>query len=218
MSSPERSDLRQGRLPAALMIAATVIAVSGCTVQPLYYAKPAEGPITSSIGTELSAVAIKPPTNRIGQEVRNHLIFLFGGGKGQPAVPRYTLSLVVVAVTDSTATIQVNDQDEPTAAILTAHAGYKLTDSTGRVVGAGDRQFTSSYDVPRQEFAAVRAQIDAENRAARELAELVRLAVAQDLARGPRPPAADAAATAGDAVEVKPAAPTARTPKPKSSG
>jgi LPS-assembly lipoprotein len=53
------------------------------------------------------------------------------------------------------------------------------------VVSNGDRQFSASYDVPRQEFAAVRAQRDAENRAARELAELLRLAIAQDLSRAP---------------------------------
>jgi LPS-assembly lipoprotein len=50
-------------------------------------------------------------------------------------------------------------------------------------VASGRRQITSQYDIPNQEFAAYRAQRDAENRAARELAELVRLAVAQDLAR-----------------------------------
>ena len=64
-------------------------------------------------------------------------------------------------------------------------ATYKLVDSTGKLVSNGDRQFSASYDVPRQEFAAFRAQRDAENRAARELAELLRLAIAQDLSRAP---------------------------------
>ena len=48
-------------------------------------------------------------------------------------------------------------------------------------MSTGRRQIASSYDIPRQEFAAVRAERDAENRAARELAELLRLALAQDL-------------------------------------
>ncbi len=67
-------------------------------------------------------------------------------------------------------------------------ASYTLTDSKGTVVANGNRQFAASYDVPRQEFAALRARIDAENRAARELAELLRLALAQDLAMGPASP------------------------------
>ena len=71
-------------------------------------------------------------------------------------------------------------------------ASYRLSDSKGTVVATGNRQFAASYDVPRQEFAAYRAQIDAENRAARELAELLRLALAQDLAKAPASPAAPA--------------------------
>lgn len=171
---------------AALLIA--VAAVSGCTVQPLYSAAPAGGTITGSISGELSSIAVKPVNNRVGQEVRNHLIFLFNGGQSQPAQPRYTLDLRVASISEATATTQINDQNEPTAALLTATAGYTLTDSAGTVVSSGSRQFMASYDVPEQEFAAYRAQLDAENRAAREVAELVRLAVAQDLAK-PKPPA-----------------------------
>jgi len=173
-------------LAAALLSAAA--AASGCTVQPLYSAAPAGGTVTGSIGGELSAIAVKPVGNRVGQEVRNHLIFLFNGGQGQPAQPRYTLDLRVASISEATATTQINDQNEPTAAILTATAGYTLTDSAGAVVSTGSRQFMASYDVPEQEFAAYRAQLDAENRAAREVAELVRLAVAQDLSK-PKPPA-----------------------------
>jgi LPS-assembly lipoprotein len=41
----------------------------------------------------------------------------------------------------------------------------------------------SSYDISTQQFAAYRALRDAEDRAARELADLLRLAIAQDLAK-----------------------------------
>jgi len=40
----------------------------------------------------------------------------------------------------------------------------------------------SSFDVPQQEYAAIRAQANAQSRAARELAEFLHLAIAQDLA------------------------------------
>lgn len=185
MWSPERMVAGTGRIPAlALLLAA--LAVAGCTVRPLYSdSAPAGSMVTGSIGAELSTIAIKPVGNRVGQEVRNHLVFLFGGGKGEPASPRYTLDLRVSAYSESTANIQVNEQNEPTAALMNASAVYTLTDSSGKVVSSGSREFRSSYDVPRQEFAAYRAQIDAENRAARELAELVRMAIAQDLAKPP---------------------------------
>jgi LPS-assembly lipoprotein len=180
------------RVPASViaLAAAALLAVSACTVQPLYSAAPApaSGTVTGSIGGDLSTIAIKPVGERVAQQVRNRLIFLFAGGKGQPATPRYTLDLSVTSISEPTANIQINRQNEPTAAILTTRATYRLTDATGKPFSQGNRQSQASYDVPRQEFAAVRARIDAENRSARELAELIRLAVAQDLARGPYPP------------------------------
>ena len=67
---------------------------------------------------------------------------------------------------------------------MTLTASYTLTDAkTGAVITAGKRAITSSFDRPRQEFASYRAQIDAENRAARELAEALQLSIAQDLVR-----------------------------------
>jgi LPS-assembly lipoprotein len=175
-------------LAAVVLLAGGLAAVSGCTVEPLYSAAPASGAVTGSIGGDLSTIAIKPATNRVEQEVRNNLIFLFGGGQGEPANPRYSLDVNVSTSSEATANIQINRENEPTAAILTAYASYRLTEADGTVFSTGDRQFAASYDVPRQEFAAVRARRDAENRAARELAELVRLAVAQDLKRGPHAP------------------------------
>jgi LPS-assembly lipoprotein len=200
MWSPEpMSRRRTWRTAAALaIVGGALMAVAGCTVEPLYMAAPAPSSAspTGSIGSDLSTVAIKPVTDRVGQQVRNQLIFMFGGGKGQPAAPRYSLTLSVIASSEPTANIQINNENEPTAAILTASASYVLTDAGGQVFSQGSRQFQSSYDVPRQEFAAVRARIDAEDRAARELAELLRLAVAQDLKRGPyTPPPGPPAAT-----------------------
>ena len=55
--------------------------------------------------------------------------------------------------------------------------------TSGEVVASGSRQIMSSYDVPRQEFAAYRARLNAEDRAARELAELLNLAIAQKLSK-----------------------------------
>lgn len=190
MSSSEQMNPRPARrtmLAALVLAAAAAVAVSGCTVRPLYSdAGYSGGGPTGSVGAALSTISVKPATNRVGQEVRNHLIFLFNGGKGEPANPSYTLTLFASATSEATANIQVNDQNEPTASLMTASGNYTLTDSAGKVVATGSRQYMSSYDVPRQEFAALRAARDAENRASRELAELIRMAVAQDLAKAGR--------------------------------
>jgi LPS-assembly lipoprotein len=192
MSSPEQGKRFTARRPFLAAVALTIAAlatVTGCTVRPLYsdagYSAGGASTVTGSIGSQLSTIAIKPVANRIGQQVRNNLIFLFGGGKGEPANPRYTMDLAVSSISEATTTIQINNQNEPTSAILTAFGAYTITDSNGKVVATGNRQLMASFDVPRQEFAAYRAQLDAENRAARELAELIRLAVAQDFAKRP---------------------------------
>jgi len=182
MSLPERTK-RHAPAAIALLLAAAV--ATGCQVRPLYSEGPAaaDGSSTST-SAELASIAVKPVQTRYAQEVRNRLIFLLSGGAGQTASPRYSLTLFVTEVKESAATIQVATEDEPTAGTLTMVAGYALTDATtGQAVSTGTRRISSSYDIPRQEFAAERAVRDAENRAARELAELVHLAVAQDLAR-----------------------------------
>lgn len=173
-----------GRGLAAAAVAALVL-VSGCTVRPLLatdtVARPGD-PASPSIRAELSSVAVAPVETRYAQQVRNHLIFLLTGGAAEAAKPRYVLKLKVTRSRTSAATIQRADEEQPTARITTLRADYALSDSSGKVVAKGKREISAPYDVPRQEYAVYRAEIDAENRAARELAEILRLAVAQAVA------------------------------------
>lgn len=181
MSSPSGS-LRKTALAGLLL---SLAVTSACTVQPLYSGGSPNSPnFTGGVAADLSSIAIKPVETRYAQEVRNRLIFLFNGGSGQPATSTYTLTLNVTSLRETAAVVQIAKENEPSAATVTLTAQYVLTDTqTGAHVLAGRRQIMSSFDVPRQEFAAVRAERDAENRAARELADLLRLAIAQDLSR-----------------------------------
>lgn len=165
---------------AGLLLA--LLAGAGCTVQPLY-SKPEASAYAAGGGLqELNAIAIKPVDTRAAQEVRNHLIFAFNGGSGQPAAPRYEMTLKVTSIKDDGLVTQVADENVASAGTITLVAEYVVTDvATSQPAATGRRQITSSYDIPRQEFANVRAERDAENRAARELAELLKLAVAQQL-------------------------------------
>ena len=185
MSLPERKNVLFARrvcVGSGSLLSAGLLAISACTVQPLYSDGAVANPsVTGSIGGELSAIAVKPVINRVGQEVRNNLLFLLYGGKAEPAAPRYTLTISVSAYSEASANIQVNRVNEPTAAIETVRASYKLVDSKGKVVSNGDRQFAASYDVPRQEFAAVRAHATPRTAPPARVAELLRLAIAQDL-------------------------------------
>jgi LPS-assembly lipoprotein len=177
------ADRKAGRfLVVALLLAAGLS--SACTVRPLYGDPTAfaDSGTTAAIGPELSAISVKEVDTRYAQQVRNDLLFLLYGGASQPAAPRYQLEIGVTQLNEWTATVQVDTDDRPTAALMTLISTYLLRDAeTGETISSGRRQISSSYDVPNQEFAALRAQRNAEDRAARELAELLRLALAQDL-------------------------------------
>lgn len=178
MSLLDRNRLRLAGLGLALSLAAG----AGCTVQPLY----GTGGTTAAgapMSAELASVAVAPVDDRVSQELRNHLIFLLSGGAGEPAVARYNVRLAVSVADAAAASVQVGRDEEPTASLVTVAAAYVLTDADGNQIGSGSRSAQAPYDVSRQQFAALRASRDAQNRAAREAAELVRLAIAKDISR-----------------------------------
>ncbi len=180
MSLSDRKARSGTGLAAAWVIATAMLAIGGCTVRPLYGdAGPAGGQGASAA---LASVEVKPVSTRQALEVRNHLIFLLSGGAGQPAAPAYALDLTVTSTTVNAATVQIATDNEPSAGSVTVKAAYRLTDAdSGDVVSSGERSSTASFDRLRQEFASLRAERDAENRAARELAELLKLAIVHDL-------------------------------------
>lgn len=176
---------RIARTVLVAVVAAGAIALSGCTVQPLY-GSDSTGAIRPA-NTLSQDITIKPASTREELEVRNHLIFLLGGGAGLPDQAPYSLTLGVKTKTSNALNNQIiidptDNVGQPTAGIVTMQADYTLTDSrTGDPVAKGRRIVTAEFDRPRQEFASDRAERNANDRAARELAEQLRLAVAQDL-------------------------------------
>lgn len=188
MSSPEKAGPGAARFlrPALLSgFAAAALLAAGCQVRPLYSSAPLAPGAQAGAQAELASIAVKPVSTRYAQQVRNNLIFALNGGAQRTDAPAYSLDLGVSELVESSAMVQVaTDQDQPTAGTVTLTANYTLTEAgTGKTIASGKRSITSAFDRPSQEFATYRAQIDAENRAARELAELLRLALAQDLAR-----------------------------------
>jgi len=187
MSLPESSKMKMTavRFLALSGLVAAAGLMSACTVRPLYSNAPLSAGSQVGAKAELASIAVKPVSTRYAQQVRNNLIFALTGGAGQPAAPVYSLDLGVTELVQSAALIQTTtNEDTPSAGTVTLTAAYTLTDAkTGTKVASGRRSISSSFDRPLQEFAAYRAQRDAEDRAARELADLLHLAVAQDLAR-----------------------------------
>ncbi|WP_421855852.1 LPS assembly lipoprotein LptE [Oricola sp.] len=164
------------------MAVLAVFAVTGCTVQPLYNQQ------TASIADQpaaLRSVEVAQVDSRVGVELRNRLIFLLNGGEGQPESPRYRLSVQVTSQSSSALVLQQSSRDgEPSKRDVSVAANYTLRNiEDDSIVTTRRVSVTASFDVSQQEFGNVRAERDAENRAAREAAEQIHALLAADLSR-----------------------------------
>lgn len=166
---------RATRLVALAAILGTLV---GCQVRPLY----SEG-ATGAPAQKLASIQISDADTRVAQEVRNRLIFLVGGGAGEPANPQYRLALNVTSRIVGVL-YEKDEADTAGAGRVTVTADYNLSRAdTGETVRSGNRSAVALVDFPDQEFAKLRAKRDAENRAARELAEIIRADLAAALGR-----------------------------------
>lgn len=151
-------------LRRSLLIGAALL-LAGCQARPLY--QDANGETRGA----LAAIAYSEASSRVGLETRNRLIFLTSGGD-ETKTPEYRLDL---SVTSSVAGVLLEkDADTPNAGRAVATGTYtlrRISDDT--VLKTERRQSVALFDYPRQEFAKLRAARDAEDRAARELAELI---------------------------------------------
>lgn len=171
-SDPVRVPVRRTSL---LLCLGLTTLLASCQVRPLY-------DDTAATRENLGAIAYSDADDRIELEVRNQLVFMTGGGAGEPATPQYRVDLKVES--DVTGVLLEQSSDTATAGRVTVSADYTLERvADGTVLKAGHRQAVSLVDFPTQQFAKLRAVRDAENRAARELAELIRADLAMVLGR-----------------------------------
>jgi LPS-assembly lipoprotein len=183
MSLPEFP--RFARLLMALALAGLT---AGC-FQPLYGDQTVTG--GSGVRDKMSAVEVVPVVAsvgtrlpRVGGEVRNELIYqLTGGGEANTAAYRLT---VYISSTNLQVIVDVNT-NRPDVQNYGIDAYYKLVEvGTGKQVAAGSTFSRVSYDTPGEEqrFAGVRGLRDAENRAAKVIAENIRSRLASYFTAG----------------------------------
>jgi len=167
---------RSPALIAALCAGLAGFALAGCGFQPLYGGTTAGG---AKLGEVMKAVDITPIPGRVGQKLRNDLIFTTTGG-GNPAPTRYKLDIVIKeSITDQLVEIT----GDATGQIYQLDATFKLVDAaSGAIVLQGKGIARAPYNRFQEIFANVRARYDAENRAARTVAESIRTQVAAFLA------------------------------------
>ncbi len=154
------------------------LALTGC-FRPML----AERSNGSSVTADLSQIYIGAIGGRVGQKIRNDLIYAFGTTSGG-AGALYQLS-ISLSVTDQGTLIQPNTRARGQTTLL--KATYTLTDSvTGEIVHGGTAFSRASYDASTALFANERAEIDAQNRAAGILAENIKTRVSAWIAANPR--------------------------------
>lgn len=144
------------------------LALSGCGSEAGF--RPLYGTTASGIGLEekLAQVKVAPIPSRVGQRIRNELIFQNTGG-GTPPPPRYTLEIVI---TESVTSTLVQSTGESLSQIYNLNASFRLISIKDKqVVMQGTSQGRAGFERFTSIYSNVRAREDAENRAAKAVAE-----------------------------------------------
>ena len=128
----------------------------------------------------MSGVEVAPVPGRVGQRVRNELIFENTGGGG--AAPQSTYKLDIVIKENITNEL-VQITGDAKSQVYELDATFKLIARDGRVVLEGKATSRAAYERFQTIFSNVRARVDAENRAARTVAESIKIRIASYLSQ-----------------------------------
>jgi LPS-assembly lipoprotein len=157
---------------AAALIGAGALGLAGCGFQPLYGGSTVGG---ARLPELMKTVDVTPIPGRVGQKLRNELIFENTGG-GYAAPTKYRLE---IAVRESVTDQLVQITGDATSQVFELQATFKLVNPTnGQVILQGNAMSRAPYNRYQEIFANVRARYDAENRAARTVAESIKTQLA----------------------------------------
>lgn len=150
--------------------------LSACAFKPLYGSTSSGG----SLNEALKSVEIAPISGRVGQRLRNELIFKTTGG-GAMNKTEYRLE---IAVRESVSSILVRTSGDSKGQIYVLDTNFQLVRTKdGKVVFKGKNRSRAAFDKFDSIFATTRARIDAENRTARTIADSIRTRVATYLSK-----------------------------------
>jgi len=159
----------------AVLVVTAAMSLAGCGIQPLY-GTTAGG---SRLAAAMAGVDVTPIPGRVGQRVRNELIFENTGGSGQTGTT-YKLDIVIK---ESLTNELVKISGDAKSQVYELDATFKLISNDGRVVLEGKATSRAPYERFETIFSNVRARYDAENRAARTVAESIKVRIAAYLSQ-----------------------------------
>lgn len=166
-AGPARAMSRRSLVRGLSLLLAAAPALAACSsggIRPLYSATP------SGVGVQerLAQLEVAPIPGRVGQRIRNELIFDSSGG-GDLAPPVYRLE---VSINESVLTTLVKIDGESLGQIYTLQANFKLINiKDKRVLLTGTSHGRAGFERFESIYSNVRARDDAENRAARTVAD-----------------------------------------------
>jgi LPS-assembly lipoprotein len=168
------------RRAAAMAVAASAILLSACGgeaggFKPLYGATGGE-----SYDQRLARVEIGPISGRVGQRIRNELVFQRSTGN-QAISPELRLDIIL---TESLLTTLVNSAGASSSQVYQLEARYQLVDlKTKKSVLDGRSLGRGNFDRFVSVYSNVRGREDAENRVAKSIAEDIRTRLLAHLSR-----------------------------------
>jgi LPS-assembly lipoprotein len=159
------------RSASRLLLAAVIVAplVAGCGnsgFRPLYGSTGLGG---AAADQKLAKVAINTIPGRVGQQIRNELIFQATGGGGEVQQPEMRLE---VAIRESVTSTLVMIDGDSSGQVYSIEAKFQLIRISDKaVVLSGMSYGRASFERNKSIFSNVRAREDAEDRAAKTVGE-----------------------------------------------
>ncbi|MDA1089132.1 MAG: LPS assembly lipoprotein LptE [Proteobacteria bacterium] len=150
----------------AIPVLVALVLLQACGFRPLY-----GGVAPGSSETEFALIDVRPIPDRIGQQLRNHLLTSLNPKK-RTAPAQFILT---TKVTEAVSALAVKKSAFATRSNLTLTADFRLSDSaTGKNFFSSSRSIAVSYNILDSAFATLMAEKDARQRAVRELSEDIR--------------------------------------------
>src|ERR1700730_5453370 len=151
MLSFEQSARRNGRRLAGIAMLACMLA--GC-FQPMYGDRSLTGGNGPNLREAMRDVEIAKVDGRVGQEIRNDIIFELSGGEGNPAGAPYRLNLQIA--TNSYSSIIDVQSGLPQTETVSIDVTFKLQDVANEKVVLTDKAIARvSIDRTQQRYARV---------------------------------------------------------------